>query len=468
VNVMRAVLTMVVATCAAACGLVCSSAGAMAAPLSGRLAIAPVSGMGLVIVAADGRDARRVCVTAAFFGSCPWVSDPHWSADGREFAFSTPSACADSGCRPVVTVGTPTGTCVDCSSQSSEALIPLGNGADPTFYGDRGLIDAVASGSLRVETLMGRSQGVLARGGVTAGAVSRRGVIAVARAHDIWVGRAGQLRRIGPGAAPVWSATGSRLAYVRAGWVVLEEGRAGRVRKLARGSSPSWSPDGRQIAYVGPGHGIMEVSVATTRARRVGGLRGRAVAWGASPSPPRCQAPIGVHALSAGAGGHLYEANIRAGLGQTLVGCLDSDGVARVLTTLGIPNEDSAYHFTQTMVNGQFAAVIVDYVDQHYGVGTSQYLEVFDLASGRLSPTLGGERVLGSLDDLVVNGSGDTAVHATFNYGSDATETILASTTSGVQTIATAPANATDTNLNLTGLVLTYTNAGIPQSTVLP
>jgi hypothetical protein len=178
-----------------------------------------------------------------------------------------------------------------------------------------------------------------------------------------------------------------------------------------------------------------------------------------------------MHALTANAGGSLYEAYVRAaGLGQTLVGCLASDGAARVLTTLGTGNEDGAAHLKQAVVDGRFAAVIINYVDQHYGVGTAQYVEVYDLRTGRMSSTLGHEQS-GFLDDLVLNGSGDTAVHAAEEHGTYGVESILASTASGVHTIASVPSNppyTTLADLSLTGTTLSYTDNGTPESTELP
>lgn len=471
---MRVTVAMVV-TILIGLGAFWPAGSAMAATREGRLAIAPVSGRGLVIAAADGRGAHRVCVA----GRCIRVADPHWSADGREFVFSAASPCGNAGCRRVVVVGAPDGTCVDCNGNG-----PLGAGGDPTFQGDRGLIDTVASGKLRVSTLMGRRYAVLAHGGVLAGALSRRGTIALARRDGIWVGPPGHLRRIAAGSDPAWSVSGSWLAFVRSGWITIARARGGPFRKLARGADPSWSPDGRRIAYVGPGRRIMEVSIASRRTHRVGNLRGRQVAWGTTPRPPRCLTPIGMHPLTADAGGSLYEAYVRAGLGQTLVGCLASQGVARVLTTLGVGTEDDADHLQQVLVDGRFAAVLTHEVDQHY-VTESQLVTVYDLRTGRPAPMLGGEMAFApnadespfSLNDLVLNGSGETAVHAITTYPGTSPgtyydiESILASTGSGVQTIATAAANPTDTtlaDLNLTGTVLSYTDNGTPESTELP
>lgn len=464
-------------------GVLLTPGGALASSGGGRLAIAPVSGKGLVVAAANGRGARRVCVAARF---CGRVEDPQWAADGREFVFSTRLLCAGRRCVPKVVVGTPDGTCVNCTAMpgSASSLQPLGSGTDPTLHGGRGLINTVRGGSLRRTTLLGQSRGVLARG-VSAGVVSARGALTVVRRGAIWVGSRGHLRRLGLGGQPAWSPRGFKVAFVRDGVIMLTRPGGRGLHRVVRGRSPAWSPDGRQLAYIGEKDRVMEVTLAGDRVRRVGDLRGWTVAWGPAPRRARCVAPIGTHPLVAPAGTTLEQASL-PNRGRTLVGCFAAQGVPRVLLSLGISNQDGTYSLAQAVADGPYAGVVISFVDQHYG-GDFQAVTVYDLRTGRPAPHLGGETAVldpaqnivgGTLDDLVINRAGETAVHAVQTYApSNPTgstiyhvESILASTRAGVQTITTAPANASDTtlaNLTLNASTLSYTENGTPHTTAL-
>ena len=218
----------------------------------------------------------------------------------------------------------------------------------------------------------------------------------------------------------------------------------------------------------------MEISLATLRPNPVGALRGRTVAWGVSPRPGRCLTPKGTKPTGTSGGGFVYEDSV-PGNGKALLGCTRSDGVARVLTTLGVPNEDDAHYLRQTVADGTHAGFLISFADVHYG-GGYDFVTVFDLRTGREPPGLGAEQssVVGHLNDLVMNASGDTAVHAfieTIPGYPPQPESILTSTGDSVRTLVSATANSTNTtlgDLSLADLTLSFTNNGIPQTATLP
>jgi hypothetical protein len=454
------------------------TSGSALAAGNGRLAITPVSGEGVIVAAVNGQDAHRLCIPA---GPCRRVDDPEWSADGRRLVFAVPCGVVD--CPPAVVVGTPNGTCVNCDAQQGTEPgtlgfeeYPLSSGGDPSLEGERGLYIAVLGGALHVFTLTGQEHGVLAKG-VTAGAVSRQGTIAVVRGGRVWVGAEGHLQRLGVGRQPAWSPRGSELAFVQRGRIVVSRANGGRERYLVAGDDPSWSPNGRQIAYIGAGKQVMEVVVATGRTHRVGDLHGRMVAWGAAPQTVGCRPPVGTQPLTTEAGGTIYQV-VAPGIGRTLVGCAASDGISRVFLALGVANENRAYYLEQAAVNGAFAGVVLSIVDRHQEAGAEE-VAVYDLRTGEQASALGGMEVPNAddLDDLVINSAGDTAVHEIEPYApsgtgsSFGTELILAATGMGVQTITTAAANAAGTtlgNLTLNATTLTYTSNGVLQTTQLP
>jgi hypothetical protein len=68
---------------------------------NGLLAVQPQAGGGIVLVGANGRGARRICVAKARCGTPVW---PRWSPDGRALVFDGP------GIRIVY----PDGSCLNC------------------------------------------------------------------------------------------------------------------------------------------------------------------------------------------------------------------------------------------------------------------------------------------------------------------------------------------------------------------
>jgi Tol biopolymer transport system component len=89
---------------------------------------------------------------------------------------------------------------------------------------------------------------VLARG--TAPDVSGSGRLVFVRGRNIYVRQpGGSVRRLAAGDQPSWSPQGSKVAFVRKGWIYTVRVSGGPPRRLTRGFHPVWSPDGRQIAF---------------------------------------------------------------------------------------------------------------------------------------------------------------------------------------------------------------------------
>lgn len=241
----------------------------------------------------------------------------------------------------------------------------------------------------------------------------------------MWIGRPDGLRSIGRGSSPSWSGDGSRVAFVRRGWITVRRVSGGASRRVLRGTAPAFSPDGRWIGFVGRGHRIEVVSSVGGRARPVGRVRGLAVDWQPLPARPApCVPPpgAGVIARSSDAvvtsetgpptrDGDVFPAT-------AVMGCLTANGRERLLDSSMSNNIDDATDYPMAALGGTYAGVVANRYDEHYPAD-SKTVEVFDLRTAARSGS-GGESVacdpigtptLCGIDQLVVGHNGVSAAH---------------------------------------------------------
>ena len=312
------------------------------------------------------------------------------------------------------------GSCLDCA---------FGGAADPAFEPDGTVISFAEGGRLLANGIDGvREGGRLPAGDDAVWAADGR--VALVRHGDVFAGPPRRLAEIGRGSEPSWAPDGRSLAVARAdGWIVLDAlSRPGRARRLVRGSEPAFSPDGRRLAYIAPGGRVMVVRVdGPPRPRPVGTLRGVTVDWQPRvASAPACAVPPGSTVLAS------TRAALVTGDGPTsgfdffsspavaYMGCLRADGRERLLEKFVGNNIDQATSVAAASVAAPYAALMQFFQDEHYG-GQGDTVQVFDLATGRLMPGLGGETTgtcgfgyggpCPSIDRLVVNSVGATAAH---------------------------------------------------------
>jgi hypothetical protein len=471
--------------CCASMVLAFSAAPAVAT-FSGRdglLAVQPVSGPGIVLVNARGGSERRICAGEA---ACAELGEPRWSPDGRVLAVTArrPSSLIYAD-----------GSCLDCWS------IP---GRRPAFTRDPALVTAVSGGSLVEYGSDGISQATLVSGGVSNAVWSSRGELAIVRAGKVWVGSPGSLRAIANGTAPSWSPAGSELAIVSGGWVTVVGVDRRFARRLVPGTAPTWSPDGRSIAFVATRHALSVVPVGGGAVHRIGNVRGVAVDWQPIPSGQvaGCIAPPGSTTVASSPLAVVTKRSFPVsnddfnGTGSTYMGCLRSTGREHVLQRLKIEDEDDTNSVSDVTVGGPYAALVDFYDDPHYG-GSGYTVDVFDLSTGVIAPTLGGEQVSCAdysgggcgpdLDGLVVGANGFTAAHTTVDVAGYAdgvgseqvfnqTEQIVAADSTGVHVLDTATTQfsidtpgglSVLTGLALNGDTVTWEHAGVPESAVL-
>lgn len=206
-----------------------------------------VGGSHVVVANADGSDPVDVSVeslkSAPGFGLGPCDSDPTWSPDGTEVAFtSVVDDCT--GAAGGLYSTTPTGDGRRTIEQDYEGL--LGGDTQPA-WGRGGEIAFTRSDSLR-----------MASGPYT---------------HDVLLadGRTGKvLRRLtksGEATSPAWSPDGTTLAFVERGTIVVATASGRRLRTLGKGAAPAWSPDGKRLVFADTAG--LELVAASGGARRL-------------------------------------------------------------------------------------------------------------------------------------------------------------------------------------------------------
>ena len=429
---------------------------------NGLLAVQPFSGPGLVLVDSHGGQERRICTNRS---RCGLPRSPRWSPDGQVLVFNAAN----------VNLIYPDGSCLNCQ---------LGTAGSPAFTSNSTLVTFVSGGKLFEDGIDGIRKTTILSGQISDAVWSGQGSLAVVRSGRVWAGRPTRLRSIGTGTSPSWSPDGSRIAIQRGGWVVVVRVRNGSSRRLIRGGAPAWSPDGRSIALIGSDHHLLVVSASGGRARRVGRVRGVAVDWQPMPkaSVAGCHAPPGSSIVASSPSAIVTgDANPAS---SAYMGCLRADGRERLLEEFGGNNLDNSSGVSTEAVAGDYAALVNDTSDPHYG-GSSYTVAVFDLRTGAQVPDRGGESVgcpdfqdtCGSNIEQVVVGSNGVSAALTIVYNGDACpastpictiEQILASDSTGVHRLdaVSQPGDGLSslTGLSLSGYALTWDHAGTPRS----
>jgi hypothetical protein len=452
--------------------IVAAAASAAFPGRNGFLAVAPVTGPGLLLVTPSGH-AHRICPIR---GRCQGLRNARWSPDGRAIAYTTRGTSGSS-------IVYSDGSCLDCE--------PFG-GSHPAFMGNSTVLSVVAGGRLTEYGEDGIAKGSVSGADLIRHASdqawSAQGDLVAVRSGRLFVGRPPHaLRLLGAGTGPSWSPDGSRLAVSRGGWVTVLDLRHHSSRPLVRGSAPAWSPDGKLIAFVAAGHRLSVIRSSGGRVRRLGNVRAVSVDWQPVPPTPApgCGAPPGSTTFATSQSA-VVTSDSADTPGTTFgvpayMGCLRATGRARLLVRFDFQTEDSTTIASDAALSGNDAALVVTSEDPHYG-GSSESVSVFDLRSGASAPELGGEQAgcmdysyaCGSaMNQLLLGPTGFTAVRTTvIENGGTQTEQIIASDSSGPHVLdtVTGPYIYTGQRLDLlrmTGNTVVWLNVGTYKSATL-
>jgi len=387
----------------------------------GLLAVQPLHGPGVILADAGGADQRRICTAVSV---CGVPGRPRFSPDGRAIVLAG---------RMIRVIATD-GSCMDCR---------LGLGSSPAFRPGGTIVTFASAGQIREGSIDGLSQVALRTvAGVSDGAWSASGELAVVAGGRVWVGEPGRLRSVGRGGAPSWSPDGSHLAIVRRGWITVVSALNAATRRLVRGKAPAFAPNGRWIAFTDARHQVRVIRSGGGRARAVGRVHGLSVDWQPLPAhPAACVVPAGSKVIASSAQ-DIVTSNVSGGPGNgslpdtAVMGCRFGDGRERLLKRSTFNSIDEATNYPMAAVGGSYAALVSDSYDEHYG-GDSQSVSVFDLRTGKESG-FGGEATgcagldaaCTGIDQVAVGADGVSAVHVNggpLTSGSDPLQVVCGS-----------------------------------------
>ena len=461
VRVWRRVVVRAVALAVFVVVALASPALAVFAGRNGLLAVQPRSGVGILLVAANGRGARRICARS---DGCVVSRRPRWSPDGRALVFAVP------GIRVVYADG----SCMNCQ---------FGAARNPAFEPSGTVVSFIQRGSVWLDGIDGLREPSLPRAAAGDAVWSGGGRLAVVRRGVVWAGRAGRLSRIGAGTEPSWSPRGTQIAAASGGWIVIFDVGGHRVRRLVRGIAPTFSPDGRWIAYVAPDHRLMLVGARGRHAkpRRVGNIRAVSVDWQPRPrgANPGCAAPPGSRILASSAAAVVTDdgpvpgpspLSQPSGSGPSAyMGCLRADGRQRWLERLPDWNIDNVQIVGSSVVAAPYAALVMNTGNPHYGDGNS-IVQVFDLRTGEQQSKLGGESAfcpgfdICGLDQLVLGSDGVSAAHFAYDGFPSLPLSHIACSPTGTPCVAVDLAGQVLSSADPSGGAGTWTTAiiGIP------
>ena len=346
----------------------------------------------------------RICTDRTLCGD---PVQPRSSANGLAIAFT------DSASSRVGILG-PDGTCLWCMLGAPLSTL---HGSHAAFTANGNAVTFVGGPTRRSDALWevrlgARSARRLLAGSFADAVWSATGRLAVVRARSVWVGGTGRhtlrLRRLARGAAPAWSPNSARLALERDGWIWVVRVRDGGSRRLVRGSAPVWSPDGARIAYVGADHLVYVVAAGGGRARSVGSLRVRSVAWQPRPTTGGCAPAKGTTILASN-----LEAVITWSSATTSwYGCLRAIGRRWLLYANG--GFGASASLTSVALAGRFAAL--QFNSGYKAMYCANSASVYDLTTGKSDGLFSLEcesPTPPNADSLTVNASGFAAWRAT-------------------------------------------------------
>jgi hypothetical protein len=461
---------VVLASASVAC-VMPGSARAAFAGVNGLLVVQPVSGHGVIVVAADGTGEQRVCSV-----QCGRMRDPVWSGDGEEIV------AVDGGALDVIYGD---GSCLHCG---------IGSGYAGAGFAPNGDLLAVGGGDIHTLGLDGIGAGAILRDHASAAVWSATGRFAIVRivhhrpevfVTDLQGLHPSQLTHTGAN-APSWAPDGRSLAIAVAGRIEII-GLHGRVlRRLAAGRSPAFSPDGRYVSFIGAHGRVMIVSRRGGSPRPVGSIRGQYVDWQATPSsvPPACRAPAGSTIVASSADATVSARGDPRSGNTAYLACLSADGRARYLGVSFQGDPSQPTFSIQDLYDFTFAGVYIAFAvyseSDYHGEGSNGYgITVTNLATGKTTELDSGINVpiegTAFSFPLAVSADGFVAWEsiqtASIPPQMGGTEEIEAYDALGTRTLDSEPiptgGSPPFANLEITGDIVTWIKNGQPESATL-